>query len=1338
MNRISFMRVAGCLFFLLVFVSGCGGESTKDAMYRVARERARAREADEAAAAKAAPAPAPAETPPAEVAPAAIAQAPPPAEVPKDAAAPAPAATPPEAAKPKRTYQHTLPYTFSTVDHSGKYVAHKAINGTIGVYNTQNGSVVRELFNRNMDSTCIGFGESNQSMIVGDRAGAYKVFALDKLSGLDRYQQRKYTWTDLLPASVAGRSPLTAVAISDEGNLAATGDMQGHVNLWRNETKSRQSLEGESSPIQHFLTVNNDKTLFAISTDRIAFWQLAQSVKSQVFRNAKLETKIQRALLGPDGSSILVADSQGLVTLWNSPTPESFRAHEAGILDMSYSPDNRELITVASSGEVARWPLPFKLPLDQMQPSVRTQYGDQCAVAKVAAKTNRVATASGTSISVFSLSSTNSVNFSLPTGMSVLSLDWVAQGEQLLCVAASTANKEGLVIQWNVQEALPQPAGIAAGAPPKAENADDTKKVAEGSPPAAEAANPAPGTPQAGANGVPVANAPAPGIKPAVPKIEMNRLSLGRLPTVVQLAPGERRCAVAFSNGECDIIEIGTQLVVGESIEPVPGISALGFTGDATRMLVGTEDGKVYVNHLRSLGVITATEAPIVLVQLIEKGAQVLVAGKDGDITLWNRSDLSRPVATFNGPDFPLEQAAISKDLRFLAARYGDEATTLCVWQRIEGLQLAPEYSMTFVEPGKWIAFTEDSNKIAILVGGRIEILSIEDKTRVGQMNVPAALSAMEHGYLPNQLILSYENEIQETAIFRIPSQRPVPGAPTPESVQVSRFETVPLDPTLIEAKVSETDPYAEAREALIQGKGIPEVIAAMGGNAAAQADLARKYENLQTAISNDLGLAKISQTQAELARAREKLKIDNLGLDYSQGMLNGQVIAETNFDFGAFEKHISINLQFSKNYLYALAPRAKVKEGVSIQRLGLTDNSFLQSWHYLLGIPVHAWDVGASNVSVVYPIAASGNLLGGPEIFTFNRDGTSRRLLGDTQGFNTKPYAAYSQYVTTAAKASKLEEHDLVRAYALDELYKSEPKPMAKFRGFETVVFTSVFANNQPWIAFGIRERAVSRLFIADVRTLEVKELQRFEHSEPWLDEGGETTGAAKGTQFAQFSPDDRMLVTWSEPKTGSYVLTVWDCTWKEDKLVDCKARYTVPSETPFFQLRGFKTSWFIQNDQKNAPRRMLVRPLRNDGFEIWNLDQGRIEGSIPYVATHYGEPEFAVSGNGCWIVQGDDKGMLYATDTRTGERFCVTLDEESARNIAETGMRGNAVDRPAHISPIVGVALTEELGKDFPRYAATLGEDNKLKLWDLYPVLNESLRKSAQIKATRKPGKK
>ena len=63
-------------------------------------------------------------------------------------------------------------------------------------------------------------------------------------------------------------------------------------------------------------------------------------------------------------------------------------------------------------------------------------------------------------------------------------------------------------------------------------------------------------------------------------------------------------------------------------------------------------------------------------------------------------------------------------------------------------------------------------------------------------------------------------------------------------------------------------------------------------------------------------------------------------------------------------------------------------------------------------------------------------------------------------------------------------------------------------------------------------------------------------------------------------------------------------------------------------------------------------------------------------------------------------------------------------------------SVERPAHTGPVSGVTLSAPGAHgDFPEFAATIGEENRVIVWDLIPILGNRVAtpsKSAKRVAT------
>jgi hypothetical protein len=87
-----------------------------------------------------------------------------------------------------------------------------------------------------------------------------------------------------------------------------------------------------------------------------------------------------------------------------------------------------------------------------------------------------------------------------------------------------------------------------------------------------------------------------------------------------------------------------------------------------------------------------------------------------------------------------------------------------------------------------------------------------------------------------------------------------------------------------------------------------------------------------------------------------------------------------------------------------------------------------------------------------------------------------------------------------------------------------------------------------------------------------------------------------------------------------------------------------------------------------------------------------------------------------------GDDNGKAIIYDLDRGDQFSVTIDSELESAVADpTRARPEIRELPAHSGPVVGVAFSKaDPGQDYPAFVATFGEENKVKVWEMYPILD------------------
>ena len=216
-------------------------------------------------------------------------------------------------------------------------------------------------------------------------------------------------------------------------------------------------------------------------------------------------------------------------------------------------------------------------------------------------------------------------------------------------------------------------------------------------------------------------------------------------------------------------------------------------------------------------------------------------------------------------------------------------------------------------------------------------------------------------------------------------------------------------------------------------------------------------------------------------------------------------------------------------------------------------------------------------------------------------------------------------------------------------------------------------------------------------------------------------------------------MLLSHGQYADELYKLSRWNLAWERGELIDFrKARKELTSESgPFFYDSGNEpirfisralrederdpndTDWQSKRTAGSSPR-VIVQNRK--GFNVINLNTTKPERVIPYLSTHHGVPEHAISDDGRWLVMGDDNGKAFIYDLQEGDQYGVTINSELESMVADPShARPKIFDRPGHSGPVVGVAFSKpDPGRDYPAFVATMGEENQVKVWELYPILD------------------
>lgn len=165
------------------------------------------------------------------------------------------------------------------------------------------------------------------------------------------------------------------------------------------------------------------------------------------------------------------------------------------------------------------------------------------------------------------------------------------------------------------------------------------------------------------------------------------------------------------------------------------------------------------------------------------------------------------------------------------------------------------------------------------------------------------------------------------------------------------------------------------------------------------------------------------------------------------------------------------------------------------------------------------------------------------------------------------------------------------------------------------------------------------------------------------------------------QFSADGRFWLTHGSNGSGDYRLTLWQkkgTNWTKESAVNSKSRQPIVDDA-----QPPATRWFV------GGKGSQVAAINSKGLGIVDSSNGRLLRSIELKTGVNDRHPVAWSADGTWLAQGDE--------ARQTTLWNLRLDKE-------------AVIFPAQLGPVKALALSSD-----GRALATLGEENKLHLWNL-----------------------
>ena len=152
--------------------------------------------------------------------------------------------------------------------------------------------------------------------------------------------------------------PVTAIALSPNGKILASGSMNGSIQLWNIATGSKiRTLQGHSDRIESVAFSPDGKTLASGSNDEtIKLWNVATGTEIGSVQGSFFS--VYSVTFSPNGKTLVSGSSDGTIKLWDVSTTKeilTLLGHTAKVSAVAFSPDGKILASGSDDRIIKLW-----------------------------------------------------------------------------------------------------------------------------------------------------------------------------------------------------------------------------------------------------------------------------------------------------------------------------------------------------------------------------------------------------------------------------------------------------------------------------------------------------------------------------------------------------------------------------------------------------------------------------------------------------------------------------------------------------------------------------------------------------------------------------------------------------------------------------------------------------------------------------------------------------------------------------------------------------------------------------------------------------------------------
>ena len=172
-----------------------------------------------------------------------------------------------------------------------------------------------------------------------------------------------YLWnphTGQLHATLPHDALIRDIAVNPDGNILASGSMDGTLQIWNPHTETLQAvLRGDTNGGILSVAFSPDGSLLASGSadGTLQIWNPhTETVRATI--SGYSNSAILSVAFSPDGSLLASGSVDGTIRLWDPHTRNlqtTIRAHRDNVLSIAFSPDGSLLASASADGTVGLW-----------------------------------------------------------------------------------------------------------------------------------------------------------------------------------------------------------------------------------------------------------------------------------------------------------------------------------------------------------------------------------------------------------------------------------------------------------------------------------------------------------------------------------------------------------------------------------------------------------------------------------------------------------------------------------------------------------------------------------------------------------------------------------------------------------------------------------------------------------------------------------------------------------------------------------------------------------------------------------------------------------------------